>query len=158
MTPVLQKALCMEFLAYLLSGKAKSFSTSDNDSGTRYIHIGKRMIKITQDDIEKIVKVHDKIERNAGSFISVYELSQEYRISEQKLRVGFSELYQQTIWNYAHNLRMNKAARLLCNTDYTINEVAFEIGYQSPAAFANMFKSWCGLTPGHFRKQLSEGT
>ena len=66
------------------------------------------------------------------------------------------ELYQQTIWNYANNLRMNQAAILLRDTDCNIHEIAANVGYQSPAAFTNMFKNWCGLTPGQFRTQVAE--
>ena len=53
-------------------------------------------------------KVHDQLEKDAGSFVTIYELSQTFEISEQKLKAGFLELYQQTIWNYANNLRMNQ--------------------------------------------------
>lgn len=156
MTVALQHALCLEFLAYLLGKKSDCLSEFHSDNDTRYIHIGNRKIKMTQVDFEKVRKVHDQIEKDAGSFITIYELSQTFEISEQKLKAGFLELYQQTIWNYANNLRMNQAARLLCDTDCNINEIAIKVGYQSPAAFSNMFKNWCGLTPGQFRTQISE--
>lgn len=50
---------------------------------------------------------------------------------------------------------MNQAARLLRDTDCNIHEIAANVGYQSPAAFTNMFKNWCGLTPGQFRAQIA---
>lgn len=155
MTAALQRALCLEFLAHLLNQKTECLSEIKADNPTRYIHIGKRKIKLTQTDIEKVMKAHSLIENDTGSFVTIYELSQALDISEQKLKASFSELYQQTIWNYANNLRMNQAARLLGNTDRNINEIAISIGYQSPAAFTNMFKNWCGLTPGQFRAQIS---
>ena len=76
---------------------------------------------MTQADFEKVRKAHDQLEKDAGSFVTIYELSQTFEISEQKLKAGFLELYQQTIWNYANNLRMNQAARLLRDTDCKIS-------------------------------------
>lgn len=156
MTMALQRALCLEFLAHLLNEKEECLSENVPDIDTRYLHVGKRKIKMTQRDFEKVRKAHDQIENDSGSFVTIYELSQKFEINEQKLKAGFLELYQQTIWNYANNLRMNQAAKLLCDTDCNINEIAVHVGYQSPAAFTNMFKNWCGLTPGQFRTQVSE--
>lgn len=155
MTLALQKALCLEFLAHLLNPKTECLSTIPASSDTHYIYVGKRKIKMTQADFEKVRKAHDQLEKDAGSFVTIYELSQTFEISEQKLKAGFLELYQQTIWNYANNLRMNQAARLLRDTDCNIHEIAANVGYQSPAAFTNMFKNWCGLTPGRFRAQIA---
>lgn len=156
MTMALQRALCMEFLAHLLNQKEEGLSGIPADSDTRYLHVGNRKIKMTPTDFEKVRMTHEQIEKDAGSFVTIYELSQKFEISEQKLKAGFLELYQQTIWNYANNLRMNQAARLLCDTGCNINEIALRVGYQSPAAFTNMFKNWCGLTPGQFRTQVAE--
>lgn len=156
MTLALQRALCLEFLAHLLNEKEECLIEGATGSDTRYLHVGKRKIKMTQTDFEKVRKAHDQIEKDSGSFVTIYELSQTFEISEQKLKAGFLELYQQTIWNYANNLRMNQAAKLLSDTDFNINEIAIHVGYQSPAAFTNMFKSWCGLTPGQFRTQVAK--
>lgn len=156
MTIALQRALCLEFLAHLLNKKTACLSEFHADNANRYLYIGKRKIKMTPADFEKVRNVHDRIEKDAGSFITIYELSRKFEISEQKLKSGFLELYQQTIWNYANSVRMNQAARLLCDTDRTVQEIAAAVGYRSPAAFAGMFKAWCGLTPGQFRTTLSE--
>ncbi len=155
MTIALQRALCLEFLAHLLRQKREFQTGFAGDKSARYLYIGKRKIKMTPSDYEKIRNVHAQIEKDAGSFTTIYELSQDFDISEQKLKAGFLEMYQQTIWNYANNLRMNLAARLLCDTEDNINKISLRIGYQSPAAFINMFKNWCGLTPGQFRSQLA---
>ena len=58
----------------------------------------------------------------ADSFVTIYALSQTLGIGEQKLKAGFQQLYQQTIWDYANQIRMTKAASLLKNTDKTVDE------------------------------------
>lgn len=153
MTLALQKALCLEFIAYLADKKITCISDIPSNTSDRYVHLGSRKIKLTDADVNKIILAHEQIKKEPGSFVTIYELSQALDISEQKLKVGFTKLYQQTIWNYANNLRMNQAVKLLQNTTLSISDISSTIGYQSSSAFTRMFKNWCGLTPGQFRTQ-----
>ena len=96
--------------------------------------------------MKKIIAAHDLLRDQADSFVTIYALSQTLGIGEQKLKAGFQELYQQTIWDYANQVRMTKAAALLKNTDKTVDEIARLTGYQSPAAFRTMFEK---MEPNH---------
>lgn len=153
LTAPLRISLCLEFIAYLLHPENRNILSCEEDDFCKYISVGKRKIKITSEDFRKIVEAHDRIEKDAASFLTIYELSRELGISEQKLKAGFKELYRQTIWDYANGVRMHRAVMLLQNTDMKISEISQRVGYQSQMAFINMFKKWCGLTPGQFRIQ-----
>jgi len=103
----------------------------------------------------EIIAAHDLLRDHSDSFVTIYALSQTLGIGEQKLKAGFQELYQQTIWDYSNQIRMTKAASLLKNTDKTVDEIARLTGYQSPAAFRTMFKKWSQTTPRKFRSYFS---
>ena len=118
--------------------------------------MGKKQIRITKEDFRKIVAAHDQIRNNADAFPTIYALSQELKIGEQKLKAGFQKLYQQTIWDYANQVRMNRAAVLLKDPEKSIAEISALTGYQSQAAFRKMFKKWSGTTPGRFRAFIRE--
>ena len=60
--------------------------------------------------------------------------------------VGESPLHHVTRW------RIHKAARLLCETDDSVGQVAAQVGYGSEAAFSKVFKQWTGQTPTTFRR------
>lgn len=154
MTTALQKAVCLEFIALLLHPDNREVFHYREKSFSKYVQVGKRRIKITREDFRKVVMAHKQIEQKAASFFTIYELSQELGISEQKLKAGFKELYQQTIWDYANSVRMNVAVSLLQDTGMSVSEVAEKVGYQSQVAFINMFKKWCGMTPGQFRVRV----
>lgn len=156
MTDALQTAYCLEFLALLLHPKNKTSFLSKEEGFFKTIQVGQRQIRITKDDYEKIKSVHERIRQDASSFLTISNFSHELQISEQKLKAGFQEIYQQTIWDYANSVRMNKAVYLLSKTDQTVSEISRQIGYQSQAAFISMFKKWCGITPGQFRLQLPD--
>lgn len=109
-----------------------------------------------KEDFQKIMQVHDRIRDHAETFVTIYALSQEFSIGEQKLKAGFQKLYQQTIWDYANQVRMNRAAVLLKDPEKSIAEISALTGYQSQAAFRKMFKKWSGTTPGRFRAFIRE--
>ena len=155
MTPALLLALSTSFTALLIRPDFKQFFFTGTDVMSERIFVGKRQILIRPDDYKKIVAAHDLMREKADSFVTIYALSQTLGIGEQKLKAGFQQLYQQTIWDYANQIRMTKAASLLKNTDKTVDEIAKLTGYQSPAAFRTMFKKWSQTTPRKFRSYFS---
>lgn len=52
-------------------------------------------------------------------------------------------------------LRYEKAARLLRQTDATALEIALEVGYEDPSHFSRAFKRIAGLSPREYRRQHS---
>lgn len=76
-----------------------------------------------------------------------------------KLNVGYS-LFRKIFKNYTGfspnqyliELRVNKAKDLLRTTSMTINEVGFEVGFQSLYYFSKLFKEKTGQTPSDWRK------
>ncbi len=155
MTPELLLALGTTFTAFLIRPDCKQFFFTGADVMSERIFVGKRPIHIRPDDYKKIVAAHDLLSDKADSFVTIYALSQTLGIGEQKLKAGFQQLYQQTIWDYANQVRMTKAASLLRTTDKTVDEIARITGYQSPAAFRAMFKKWSQTTPRKFRSYFS---
>lgn len=154
LTKSLLFSLVLEFLAFLLHQKDQLFLFNKKVRG-RSILIGKRKLWLSDTDMKKIIMVHDLIKKDAASFYTIYELSKEAGISEQKLKAGFFELYQQTIWDYANQMRMTSAIELLQKKELGIAQIAEETGYHSQSAFIRMFKKWYGVTPGQFRRQLT---
>lgn len=155
MTPELLLALGTAFTALLIRQANRQFFFSGADLMSERIFVGNRPIRIRPDEYKKIIAAHDLLRDHADSFVTIYALSQTLGLGEQKLKAGFQELYQQTIWDYANQVRMTKAAALLKNTDKTVDEIARLTGYQSPAAFRTMFKKWSQTTPRKFRSYFS---
>ena len=57
----------------------------------------------------------------------------------------------QTTQQHLHQALIEKAKRLLLSTSLTINETAFQLGFEYPQYFTRLFKSKTGLTPAAFR-------
>ncbi|MEM9503255.1 MAG: AraC family transcriptional regulator [Cyanobacteria bacterium P01_E01_bin.43] len=86
------------------------------------------------------------------------ELAQRVGLGQTTLNKGFRAVFGVTPFAYLTRLRMAQAEQLLRQPDYTVTEVASQVGYANPAQFAAAFKRQFGLTPrdcqrGSLRRQ-----
>ena len=63
---------------------------------------------------------------------------------KEKTGVNFS--------TYLENIRMTEAARLIQETDISLNELYFAVGYNNPNSFRRVFKKVFGVTPSSMRE------
>lgn len=67
----------------------------------------------------------------------------------------FQKIYHQTPGQWLLEQRLNHAARLLQDQHKTINEVAFESGFESVSHFSRSFKQRFGVSPSSFKLEKS---
>jgi AraC-like DNA-binding protein len=82
----------------------------------------------------------------------VSTLAAQSAMSRSAFAARFTELVGESPLRYVTRWRIHKAARLLCEQNYSVAQVAAESGYQSEAAFSKVFKQWTGRTPTAFRR------
>lgn len=85
--------------------------------------------------------------------ISIEAIANHVGISERYLRKLFVNQLQITPIDYLNKMRMNKAQGLLMNTEFSIKEVCFMCGYQSPQYFSRLYKKYYGINPRYTSKQ-----
>ncbi len=51
--------------------------------------------------------------------------------------------------------RFRESARLLENSQLTVEQIALRVGYSSPANFSRAFRRWAGHPPGAFRQSMT---
>lgn len=78
---------------------------------------------------------------------SIRELSRRAGINEFKLKAGFRKLFGDTIYRTLKKVRMEKARRLLSETDANVLTVANQVGYANPSHFAAAFRKTFGISP-----------
>lgn len=103
--------------------------------------------------IKRWIEVRKYLDENYNKNINLDTLSTEFYINKFYLARKFKEAYGYTINTYITNLRINHAKELLRFTDYSITEVALQVGYGDPAYFTRIFKMSEGKTPRSFRRQ-----
>lgn len=84
--------------------------------------------------------------------LSVAEICTEMGLSRSQLYRKLKALIGQGITDYIQQVRLEKSEQLLSESDLSIAEVAYKVGYTSPDYFSTVFKSKYNTTPTSFRK------
>jgi AraC family transcriptional regulator, transcriptional activator of the genes for pyochelin and ferripyochelin receptors len=103
-------------------------------------------------DKEKIIAARDLVNERVDSPPSLSEIAKIVGLNEYKLKRGFKETFQTTVFGYLTEQRLLLARRYLLDTDKTAAEIAAELGYSTPQHFNNAFKKHFGSTPDSVRK------
>lgn len=92
------------------------------------------------------------IEANyTDSDYNVEKLSDTLGLSRGHLHRKIKELTGTTPVDFLRNYRLNKAARLIREQQYTVSEIAYRTGFSSPAYFSKCFKAVYNITPTEFQ-------
>ncbi len=102
-------------------------------------------------DDRHIATVLEYIHRNISDRLNVTEISKIVPMSKRLLETRFKQVTNNSIYNYIFNLRMQKFAQGLIETDNTIIEVAMELGLSDHKNIARQFKRIKGCTPSEYR-------
>jgi AraC family transcriptional regulator len=91
---------------------------------------------------------------NCGRELSLHEIANAAYLSEFHFARLFKKLTGATPHAYLAALRVERARRLLAETDLAISEIGARVGYASQSHFTKIFREATGLTPKTFRAAL----
>lgn len=100
---------------------------------------------------EKITKILAHIEANLGAKHQLEELAGMVYLSKYHFHRMMTAYLDESLGAYIIRLKMDTAAKLLCYSNLPMREIAFNIGYETPAAFAKAFKKRFQVSPSSFR-------
>ena len=105
-----------------------------------------------ESDREKVMAARDYLMEHIHAPPTISEVSQVVGLNEFKLKRGFKEVFQTTMFDYLSERRLNLAKQLLLDTQKGVAQIAFELGYSSPQHFSNQFRKKFGVAPNSVRK------
>lgn len=98
-----------------------------------------------------IGKITEYIEAHFQEHITVKQIAEIYHLNASYLSVLFKKEMGKTISDFLQEIRMNSAKELLQDPSIKIYEVSEQVGFQTSAYFAYLFKKTTGYTPQEFR-------
>lgn len=104
--------------------------------------------------LKKVVK---HIEDNISNRIDINELAQMTRWSSQHFIRVFTQFMGDTPYQFILKKKMEKAKVLITETNISMKDIAFELGFQSYGNFCKLFKRETGKNPDEYRKFNSIG-
>lgn len=99
----------------------------------------------------RIIKIVEYLDANYGKKIGLKELASLAGIHSSHLYRQFKGLVGISPRAYVLNVRMRRAACLLWESDKSIKEIAFAVGFCRPEMFSKAFKRARGCSPRQYR-------
>ena len=82
---------------------------------------------------------------------SVQEVSEHLHVSPRYLTDMLKSLTGQSAQQHIHNQLVDRAKNVLTNTNLTIAEIAYDLGFEHPQSFSKLFKQKTNMSPLEFR-------
>ncbi|GAA4275775.1 helix-turn-helix transcriptional regulator [Aquimarina mytili] len=101
--------------------------------------------------VKKLYQTQHLIASDLSVQHSIQQLSRQIGVNDFVLKKEFKCLFGKTIFEYATELRMNKAKQLLHHSKKPIYEISEMVGYKNSTHFTAAFKKIEGITPKTYR-------
>ncbi|MBX2841179.1 MAG: AraC family transcriptional regulator [Flammeovirgaceae bacterium] len=105
-----------------------------------------------KEDKERLLEARDFLIANVEQPPGLSEIAKHVGMNEYKLKRGFKEMFQTTAFGFLSEYRLELALKLLLDTQKSISEIAFQLGYSSPQHFSAAFKKKFGVPPREAKK------
>lgn len=102
---------------------------------------------IDEDNVLKIRKAKDIVIANMAEPPGLQDLADQVGLNLKKLKMGFKQIYGDTVYGFLFDYKMDYARKLLDSGSYNVNEVGLKIGYSTGSHFITAFKKKFATTP-----------
>ncbi len=105
-------------------------------------------------DEELLRKAIAVVERNMDNVeFSTEQFAREMNMSRSNLHLKLKAITGKSAIDFIHKIRFNRACQLLKEGKYTVSEISFMVGYNTPSYFAARFKKYIGCLPTEYGKK-----
>lgn len=111
---------------------------------------------ISKEEIKKIHELSGFIIDNVSENLTVKSLSTQSGLSPKKLQLGFKLLHSKSVNEYVRQMKLEISRDLIDNTNDTISEVVYKVGFKSRSYFSKIFFNYYGILPVDYRKLVKE--
>lgn len=101
---------------------------------------------------EKLDLAKEILSENLEAPPSLSQLAKEIGLNSHKLKKGFKELFGVPVFKYLQQQRLDKAHELIRNEELSIQEAAWQVGYDSLSSFSNAFADKFGFRPSSIKR------
>jgi AraC-like DNA-binding protein len=119
-----------------------------------------QMVEAVTDQISPVRGVRHALPLRRAEWYIRENFTRKVRLKEVADVSGLSPPYFSTVFkeemgenlsDYLNRLRVDRAAKLLLDTDLSLSEIAGSCGFEDQSWFSKIFKTYTGLSPGKYR-------
>lgn len=119
----------------------------------KHPYIGANSVALTKSDEEFIRKLHAVVLDNIdNSDFIVEDIAEQFNMSRASFYRKIKGVLNLTPNEYIRVERLKKAAQLLKEKTYKVNEICYMVGFNSPSYFSKCFQQQFGILPRDFEQ------
>ena len=113
---------------------------------------------VDEENVIKIRKAKEIIIANMAEPPGLQELADQVGLTLKKLKMGFKQIYGDTVYGFLFDYKMEYARKLLDTGSYNVNEVGLRIGYSTGSHFIAAFRKKFATTPKKYLMSVTTST
>jgi|SRR5450432_56805 AraC-like DNA-binding protein len=102
---------------------------------------------------ERINAVYEFVRNNYHKKISLADVAARVNMSEEYFSRFFSKSLMKSFFTFLNEYRINRACKLLIETEKQVTEICYQVGYESIPFFYRQFKKIKNMPPQTYRAQ-----
>jgi AraC-like DNA-binding protein len=106
---------------------------------------------IKSSEREKLIQAKLILSENMDNPPSLNELAKQIGLNTFKLKKEFKEFFGVPVFKYLQNERLTAAHKLIRSQENTVQEAAWQVGYDSLSSFSNAFEKKFGYRPSQIK-------
>jgi transcriptional regulator GlxA family with amidase domain len=100
---------------------------------------------------EQIIKIQEWLQENYQQAILFHKVAAKFKMSVRSLNRRFKTAANKTPIQYLQEIRIDHAKELLKQSNLSIAEVSYAVGYQDTSYFSSLFKKHASVTPAEYQ-------
>jgi AraC-like DNA-binding protein len=120
-------------------------------SSLQQLNRGGRLLGLSEKDGSRMDRVMQFVLAHRFQKITLAEVAAEAHLSKEAFCRFFKLRTRKTFTDYLLHLRINEAQKLLQETDLSISEIGYRVGFENLSYFNRSFKRIAGMTPREVR-------
>lgn len=120
-------------------------------SSLQQLNRGGRLLGLSEKDGSRMDRVMQFVLAHRFQKITLAQVAEEAHLSKEAFCRFFKLRTRKTFTDYLLHLRINEAQKLLQETDLSISEIGYRVGFENLSYFNRSFKRIAGMTPREVR-------
>src|SRR5262245_56607497 len=114
------------------------------------------MSRATEERNRFMLRARDAMDRDYAKPLDIATLARIACVSEAHFIRTFRAVYWETPHRYLQRRRVERAMFLLRETDASVTEICFDVGFRSLGSFTSTFTEIVGRSPRHYRREAAD--
>ncbi|GLF97164.1 AraC family transcriptional regulator [Streptomyces yaizuensis] len=113
------------------------------------------MSRATEDSNRRMLRARDAMDRAYADPLDIPALARIAHVSEAHFNRTFRATFGETPHRYLQRRRVERAMSLLRDSDRSITDICFAVGFGSTGTFSRTFRDIVGHSPREYRKRTA---